>query len=130
MKNNVIQILMPNDQNKIVKFQNQPQGQTVQHIYLHDVKDFNQLNDIIQGQAPLEDQHNKQKQCWICQREFRCRLSLHQFKEIAKRRKEEDKAREVDEDYGEDVDEKAPDEDDELFMLGPSVMDHCHWSGK
>ena len=80
--------------------------------------------------TPLENQHNKQKQCWICQREFRCQLSLRQFKEIAKRRKEEDKAREVDEDYGEDVDEKAPDEDDELFMLGPSVMDHCHWSGK
>lgn len=80
--------------------------------------------------TPLETQHENEKHCWICQREFRCQLSLYKFMEIAKQRKEEDKAREIDEDYGEDVDEKAPDEDDELFMLGPRVRDHCHWSGK
>ena len=80
--------------------------------------------------TPLETQHENEKHCWICEREFRCQLSLNKFMEIAKQRKEEDKAKEIDEDYGEDVDEKAPDEDDELFMLGPRIRDHCHWSGR
>ena len=93
------------------------------------------------GKQPMEDikgtplgaQHYKRKHCWICQQEITCKLSLKQFNEYRKWRKEEERSKEIDEDHGEEEEEEdgaLDDKEDELFMLGPRIHDHDHWSGR
>ena len=73
-----------------------------------------------------EDQkrQKKAKSCWICEEEITCFLSEDKYDE-AKKKKEAA----IKEKMYEDDEEDAIDYDD-VWMKGPKVADHCHWTGE